>query len=148
MSIYKINADIKNYKAFYLIDDDENTNLQVDGYFDFKGDSKADQWKGARVFLDGTYDKSELPVADTTKFNVHALAYSEKAIEVLKSVLEESGELLQFECEGEKWWVHNITNTVDILDRKASTMELMDSGWMKAILSCMKLNINRLPLQY
>ena len=130
MSIYKIKPDIKNYKAFYLIDDDKNIDLHVEGYFDFKGQSKANDWNGARVYLDNTYDnaKTELPIADICKFNVHALAYSEKAVNVLKEILEESGELLPFECDGNKWWVHNITNVVDVLDTDLTTMELMESG--------------------
>ncbi|NRD75651.1 hypothetical protein HQQ94_20990 [Shewanella sp. VB17] len=130
MSIYRVKADIKKYQAFYLIDDDENINLQVEGYFDFKGVPKIGEWKGARVYLDATYDntKHELPIADVTKFNVQALAYSEKAVKVLREILEESGELLPFECDGKKWWIHHITNVVDALDPESTTMELMESG--------------------
>jgi hypothetical protein len=89
MSIYKIKPDIKNYKVFYLIVDDKNIDLHVEGYFDFKGQSKANDWNGARVYLDNTYDnaKTELPIADICKFNVHALAYSEKAVDVLDTEL-------------------------------------------------------------
>ena len=130
MGMYRIKPDIENYKAFYLIDDDENLDLQVEGYFDFKGKSKANEWCGARVFLDDTFNENEsvLPIGDITKFNAHSLAYSEKAIKVLKELLEESGELLPFECEGQKWWIHHITNVVDILDTESTTMELMESG--------------------
>ena len=126
-----------------MVDDDENIDLQVAGYFEFKGQPKADEWKGARVFLDNTYDQADLPVADITKFNVHALAYSEKAVGILKDILEESSELLPFECDGEKWWIHHITNVVDALDSEATTMELMESGRFligKAVLDESKLS--------
>jgi len=128
MSIYRVQPNIEKYKAFHLVDDDDNFDLQVEGYFDFMGQPKANDWNGARVYLDATFDKAELLVADITNFNVSALAYSEKAISILQDVLEESGELLPFECDGKKWWIHNITNVLDALDKEETTMELMDSG--------------------
>lgn len=128
MSIYRVQPDIEKYKSFHLIDDDENFDLQVEGYFDFKDLPKSESWNGARVYLSATFDKTELPIADITKFNVSALAYSEKAVSILKDILEESGELLPFECDGKKWWVHHITNVIDALNTEATTMELMDSG--------------------
>ena len=65
---------------------------------------------------------------DIIRFNASALAYSEKAVGVLSDVLEESGELLEFEFEGEKWWVHHVMNILNVIDLEKSKLELESSG--------------------
>ena len=37
MSIYIVKPTIEKFKVFFFIDDDENLDLDYDGYFDFKG---------------------------------------------------------------------------------------------------------------
>lgn len=130
MPIYQIRPTIEKYKAFFFIDDDENLDLEFDGYFDFKGHPKENEWHGARVYAKESYkeDEGKLPTPDIIRFNASALAYSEKAVEVLGKLLEEAGELLEFEYENNKWWVHNITNIIDALDIENSKIELNESG--------------------
>jgi hypothetical protein len=130
MSIYHVRPTIEKFKAFFFIDDDENLDLEFDGYFDFKGETLKDNWHGARVFARESFkeDEGKLPMPDIIRFNASALAYSEKAVNVLKDVLEESGELLEFEYEDEKWWVHHVTNIVNAIDFEKSKLELESSG--------------------
>ena len=130
MAIYQIRPNIVNYKAFFLIDDDENLDLEIDGYFDFKGKSRVDDWHSARVFTKESFpeDAGKIFMGDIARFNASALAYSEKATEVLRELLEESGELLPFDWDGQKWWVHNVLNIVDVLDYNASKLELLETG--------------------
>ena len=118
MPIYQVRPTIEKFKAFFFIDDDENLDLEFDSYFDFKGGTLKDNWHGARVFAKESFkeDEGKLPMPDIIRFNASALAYSEKAVNVLRYVLEESGELLEFEYEGEKWWVHHVTNIVNAID--------------------------------
>ena len=129
MTIYVIKPDLANFKAIYTVEDDDNMALEIEGYFDFKGQPR-DDWNGARLYITEAFesDKDKLSTPDIIHFRPSILAYSKKAVEVLKDILEESGELLPCECDGQKWWIHNITNVVDIIDYEASKMEMTDSG--------------------
>ena len=130
MAIYQVRPTIEKFKVFFFIDDDENLDLEFDGYFDFKGETLKDNWHGARVFAKESFkeDEGKLPMPDIIRFNTSALAYSERAVDVLKYALEESGELLEFEYEGKKWWVHHVTNIVNAIDFEKSKLELESSG--------------------
>ncbi len=130
MPIYKVISTIEKFKVFFFIDDDENLDLAFGGYFDFKGQSKKGNWHGARVFAKESFkeDEGKLPMPDIIRFNASALAYSEKAVGVLRDVLEESGELLEFEFEGEKWWVHHVMNILNVIDLEKSELALERSG--------------------
>lgn len=129
MNIYKIEPEITKYKTFeFVMEDDDVIDRIVMGEYDFKGKSRAESWIAPEVKNSDYDDDTELPIADITKFSTHALAYSQKAVDVLSDVLKESGELLPFEYNGTTYYVHNNTNYVDIIDKEASKHDLLPSG--------------------
>lgn len=129
MNIYKIEPEITKYKTFeFVMEDDDVIDRIAMGEYDFKGKAKGESWVPPAVKATDYDNDTSLPIADITKFSTHALAYSAKAVDVLSEVLKASGELLPFEYKGNTYFVHNNTNYVDLIDKEASSYDLLPSG--------------------
>lgn len=76
-----------------------------------------DVWKAPAVYGDIS-DNNDFP-----GINMILPAFSERAYEVLGSVLEANGELLPLESKSGKYYFYNLTNVIDALDLNKSNCD-------------------------
>jgi hypothetical protein len=66
--------------------------------------------------------RSDYPPLGTTP------AFSQRAVDRLRDVLEENGELLPLALKGEPYYVYNVTRSIDALDEDRSDLVRFSSG--------------------
>jgi hypothetical protein len=116
-------AEEQNCYQEMLLTDDENTNKfsefkNSQGWF--KGKLIGDAWILVRVVTDD--DTKIFPVGDCPFFPGFYVEpiLSAKAVEALRDLLEENGELLPLLCDEGIYYVFNTARIVDALDEKHS----------------------------
>jgi hypothetical protein len=117
MTVYKIEIENEKYKGFYA--DDVDFELEVQGYLEFKCTPKGHDWVPPKVYMEEMEDedKGTQPVPDIAAFRPGSLVLSPRATEALKPILERTGELLPLPYQGETWFILNVTECVNALDK-------------------------------
>lgn len=105
-----------------IVEDFQRINTEINGV------ARRATWKPLTVALIRTEGESRLRRSDSPWLGVHALIFSQNAIESLGGVLSENGELLPLECAGEELFIFNPTKVLKALDEEASSLTRFDSG--------------------
>jgi hypothetical protein len=84
------------------------------------------KWKTQTFY----YEKSLLPRSDFEMIGPSAFICNERARDLAASALEPSGQFLPVRVEGEKgkYWIYNITNTINVVDQKKSRWVRLGRG--------------------
>lgn len=80
-----------------------------------------------RVFRDDRASK-KLPVGDFPSLASSMPVFSQRACDVLKEILEGSGQLLPLACDEGKYFAFNVTNLCDAFDKNASQVTELPGG--------------------
>ena len=110
MNIYRLRIDVNKFQSFFLEQEDA---LSLDE-LSFNGNYRLESWSDPGVYVMHPKLKKGnfLGFGDASgTFIVDA-----KASDVLADLLEMSGELLPFTCQGEPFHVVNVTEVVNVLD--------------------------------
>lgn len=103
-------------------------------YIDFNcrrwnGEPKLNQWKSPEVvWLEDEFTSPNDQVADLTKFMGGAIALSEKACEVLQPIVEAQAEFLPVVRGDEQWYLLNVLNVQDLMDKALSKFKIYEDG--------------------
>jgi hypothetical protein len=88
-----------------------------------------DHWSPIRLqWIKRLEDGTPLRSTDFPWLASHVPIFSERAVEALRSLLRESGELLELDCEGERLLALNVMRFVDALDVSASKITYFADG--------------------
>lgn len=118
MKIYKLWCDVDNYEGLI-----EEPFMSVDEWQSFDGRPKADGWKPIKV--NRAHPKkmklSDFPYAFTNVFSL-------KAVNGLKTLIEDDVEILPLEFEEIQYFVINVTTVLDVIDYDRSEFETFDNS--------------------
>ncbi len=126
MNVYVLDADVNKYKGIYYVNSDDI--VEFNRRFD--GSSLKKNWTGQEEF---GFAPDRRPKGDTPGLSSHIPVFSRRAVEILGDLLKDSGELLPITCEGEDYFLFNVTRLVDALDEDASGLERLSTGRIMAI---------------
>jgi hypothetical protein len=121
MNVYILDADVEKYLSIYYSNSDDI--VEFNRRFD--GSSLKKSWTGKEEL---EFGRDGLPKGDTPGLSSHIPVFSPRAVEILADLLKDSGELLPITCEGEDYFLFNVTRLVDALDEDASELERFDDG--------------------
>lgn len=145
MNVYILDADVEKYLSIYYSNSDDIVEFNRK----FDGSSLKKSWTGKEEF---EFGRDRLPKGDTPGLSSHIPVFSPRAVEMLADLLKDSGELLPITCEGEDYFLFNVTRRVDALDEDASVLERFDDGdILRIVRYCFKedkligVNIFKLP---
>ncbi len=110
MKVYRIRPDVNRYQYFLLAREEDLSKLGMECV------PRAADWTPPPVYV---YEPKHA-VGDFYNFGAAALITSPRATEVLRTHLEQAGELLPLPYQGEDFTVLNILACVDCLDCAAS----------------------------
>lgn len=88
------------------------------------------RWTGKERFL---FYPSRKRHGDTPGLTTHIPVFSPGAVLALGDSLEENGELLPITCEGQEYYLLNVTRLVDALDESNCQIERFDDGRIMTI---------------
>ncbi len=71
---------------------------------------------------------ANLPKGDTPAFDPTIPVFNRKALNALVDLLKPNGQLLPITCEGEEYFLFNVTRLVDALDEDNCDLERFDDG--------------------
>ncbi len=97
------------------------------------GELRKSHWKPIWMRLVQEDEGKRLIEADAPWLGPHGLIFKESATNVLKTLLEENGELLPLVCDGGPLWIFNPTRVVDALDEANSKLKRFKSGGIMMI---------------
>jgi hypothetical protein len=69
-----------------------------------------------------------LPKGDTPSFTSNIPVFNRNAVNALYDMLEPNGELLPIICEGENYFLFNVTRLINALDEDSCDLERFDDG--------------------
>ena len=102
--------------------DFETLKVQIDGT------TRGQTWSPIQMRLIREDEGKSLLESDSPWLGTHALIFRKSAIEKLKSLLMEYGELLPVACPGAELAIFNPTHVVDALDEEASSVLRFSGG--------------------
>lgn len=109
MKIYRVEPDVNNFQYFMLEDD----GLLLSEMLNFDGTPKADKWEAPAVYI----LKPKLKAGNFPDlFSKAVIVVDEVALELLRDLLEMSGDLLPFSHEDKLYHVVNVTECINVLD--------------------------------
>ena len=120
MNIYILDTDVNKYRGIYYVNEDI---VHFNRRFD--GKSMKRKWTGREKFA---FVPRRLRKGDTPYLSSHIPVFSSKAVTVLEDFLKSNGELLPISCDGEKYFLYNVTRVVDALDKPKCELQLFDDG--------------------
>lgn len=98
------------------------------------GSPRAHDWTPLPVTLVTADDDGPLATSDCPSLGGAPPAFSARAVEVLRDLLEPHGELLPLACDDGEFWAYNCTRVVDALDEDASeVVRFRSSGRVNSI---------------
>lgn len=103
-------------------------------YMDFNcmrwnGEPKLNEWKVPELaWVNDEFSSPQDQIADMTKFLGGAIALSGKAHAVLAPLLGPKAEFLPVECQGEPWYLLNVTNVQPVMDSARSKFKIYEDG--------------------
>ena len=121
MNVYILDADVNKYRGIYYKDAED----VVDFNRRFDGTSVKKNWRGQEEFA---FIPQRLPKGDTPGLSTHIPVFSVRAVAVLADLLEKNGELLPTTCDGEDYFVFNVTRVIDALDEANCELKRFSSG--------------------
>jgi len=111
MKVYKVECDVNRFQSFVA----EDGNVWATGALTFDGSPKADTWRQVKMRI----LEPNLIAGDFIRVASGAFAVRDRAVEVIRTVAERSGELLPLDYRGERFWVINSVGAFDLLDHDA-----------------------------
>jgi hypothetical protein len=133
MNVYILDADVNKYRGIHYIN--EADVVAFNRRFD--GSSMKGKWTGRERFA---FIPRPLPKGDTPGLSSHIPVFGSKAVTVLEDFLKPNGELLPISCDGEKYFLYNVTRVVDALDESKCELQLFDDGGIMDIIRYSFLN--------
>lgn len=148
--IYELSSKSDDYKSLCYVNTRDLGEI-INNIKPSCGFSVKDKWKEFDVEL--FYEKEEgifidnMPIGNIMSLGGGEYALDKKAIDVLEDFLLPKGELLPVNCitNGEKYYVYNCLNIVDIIDRDKSIMAGGGNVIKKAVLK-EGIDINKYPV--
>jgi len=123
MGAYELIADSNNFRAYILANPDE---WEVfDGAY---GQRMRERWRPLRVEVERESRRRTPPGDFPCLFLGTDVAFSQRAVDELGSLLEPAGELLPLECDAEPLWFYNCDRFADVLDEQASDIRRYQSS--------------------
>ncbi len=126
MNVFRLDADVNNYRGIVLAC--QNDVVEFNRRFD--GTPMKAAWTGKRKFVFVPRAKRK---GDTPGLSSHIPVFNERSVEALRYLLEPNGELLPMTCEGERYYLFNITRVVDALDEPGCDLKLFRDGSIMAV---------------
>jgi hypothetical protein len=121
MNVYILDADVNKYRGIHYVKEEE----VVEFNRRFNGKPLKGKWKGDEKFA---FVPGRLPKGDTPGLSSHIPVFNHKAVTVLRDFLDQSGEILPIICDGEKYFLFNVTRVIDSLDGPNCELKLFDDG--------------------
>ena len=98
------------------------------------GTSRRATWRPMPVAMLTADEHGELRAqADLPWLGSHVLVLRERAVTVLRPLLDRTGELLPFACPDADLWLFNVLTVVDALDEEHSELIRFDDGSILAV---------------
>ena len=120
MRVYILDADVNTYRGIYYTRKDI---VEFNRLFD--GRSMRKTWTGTGRFA---FIPRYKPKGDTPGLSTHIPVFSVRAVKVLGDLLKGNGEVLPITCDGEDYFIFNVTRVIDALDERESELDLFDDG--------------------
>ena len=129
MKIYEIVPDSNKYDSLYCINDDGYRIIRhFLGYRPY--DKAPESWQAIPVAIDKMDKKGNFPALST------AIVFSEKALQILTPLTEETVEILPLKCNSGQFVILKVTDVIDCLDySRAKVRRFPSSGRVMDILS-------------
>lgn len=124
MNVYSIELDSDHYQSLELVDLDADW----EAMYKFNG-TPVEESKPLHVAV--VFDeelKEQLPPGDFPSLFADIPVLSERAVKVLRVLVEGNGELLPLECEDGNYFVLNVTRLIDALDERKSDIVRFPDG--------------------
>lgn len=126
MNIYKLKSDFERYQGLRKLKEEDRKKL-LDYRLDhrwFRGAAIGDQWWPIAMGLNE--GDEDLPSGDFPWCSFPA--FSKRAVEALRNLLEPNGEILPLICEFGDYYAFNTTSVVDALDEERSELKRFKSS--------------------
>jgi hypothetical protein len=116
----------KRFKEYSMLATDDETHEYLAAHQFFEGVPFGARWKTPTFYI----EKPLVPKPDFFWPGGSAVVCNEKARDLAGEAMEMSGELLPIRVEGEKskYWIYNITNTINVVDAEKSKWEELLTG--------------------
>lgn len=140
MMVHRMSPELENVPFITLKDDREWERLRQ-----FDGAPLAHAWQPLAVDVvreNGVV--AEAPLADYVELGNHVPVFSKRAVDCLKPLLAECGELLRLECEEGELMAYNVLKLSDALDEQASRIKRFADGRIM-IVEHYVLRVDRIP---
>ena len=130
MKIWRIEPDVDNYDNITFVDERDWEKFQFE--YKFNGDTLKGTWSPLKVEIIEEIKKSDFPSLASS-----ALVISERALLQLKHLLEDTTEVLPLRCEMGMYFILNVVEISDCLDRENSSfVTFRNSNKIKEIYEC------------
>ncbi len=124
MNVYSVSLDVDHYQSLELVDLDSDW----EAMYKFDGNPIEErQPLRVTVFFDDELEK-QLPPGDFPSLFAGVPALSQRAVQVLRPLIEDDGQLLPLQCAGGEYFILNLTNFVDALDERQSEIVRFPDG--------------------
>jgi hypothetical protein len=117
MHVYMLRADSDHYESLLVT---------VGDLFEFAGRFNGKPMKGAWWDVRIEKDPRRLPKGDFPSLIPSVPVFSDKAVTVLRDMLERNGEILPVSIGDEDYSLYNVTRIVDALDEANSSVDRFD----------------------
>ncbi len=122
MKVYVLRPDVNKYRS--LLYGSEKGIVEFSRRFD--GRTIKYTWTGKERKFE--FYKAPRLVGDFPGLSSHIPVFNRKAVNALADMLEGNGELLPITCDGEDYFLFNVTRVVDTLNEENSQVKRFSSG--------------------
>lgn len=122
MNAYILRADTNSYNGIVPINP-----ADWDVFNRFDGSTLVKSWLPLNVSYN-VDESRRLSESDFPSLLTHVPVFSQRAVDVLGTLLTENGELLPLNCHGKNYFAYNVTNLVDALDFRQSEIVRFSTG--------------------
>ncbi len=126
MKVYILGPDGDTFRGIYLAMEDGG----LEFCNRFNGTFLEDPLAGNEPFK---FVPRNLVKGDTPSFDPTIPVFNRKAVNALADLLEPNGQLLPITCQGEEYFLFNVTRLVDALDEDNCNLERFDDGRIMVI---------------
>jgi hypothetical protein len=122
MTVYQLKGDVEDYQWLTMVNEED---FQIAVEMD--GKSVASAWRAYPVkVIDDELNAGALP-SDCPTLGIIP-TFSQRAVEVLRDILEAHGEILPLSAETGRYHAYNVTRVVDALDEQKSEIVRFSDG--------------------
>ena len=129
MKIYQLHEDFDRYEVLSYSNPQDSMRIQNW----FCGKPIGERWVPLRVEILRDKEHKDRPSSDFPGFGAGKPTFSHRAVEALRDLLADNGELLPLDCKDGNYWVFNVTRVIDGLDEENSDVERFSSGRIMAV---------------